>query len=328
MRLRLALFITLVLARGVVPAFAGQISGFTVTPDQLPEEVTKPIPLGISQNDFKVRLAESGKWTFGGDVLLAPAPDPVLKKTYTFVFDKLEIKDGARIITNGNNLVLIVNRLDIGNGSIVAFQDKDKVSAAGSNGAGSGEPGQPGARGVSGGTVSIHVIQQVNGFIDVDLTGQIGGPGGNGAKGSKGARGNDGSKGLSTLLDCRQGGGNGDDGRPGNPGGNAAPGGTGGDGGTLHIYTIGKDPLPVASYRFTGNGGAGGTKGLPGEGGDGGDGGQRGGGDGHCRGGDHDGGPGPRGRAGFMASDGPSGTKSAAIVEALNLEALLKVVTE
>jgi hypothetical protein len=310
------------------PASAARIAGLTVTPEQLPEEVTRPLPLGISEDDFKVRLAESGRWTFEGDLLLAPAPDPAVKKTYTFVFDLLEIKNGAHIITNGNNLVLIVNRLNIGNGSIIAFQAKDKVAAAGANGTSPGEPGQPGARGVGAGTVSIHVIQQLNGFLDVDLTGQAGGPGGSGAQGAAGAAGSEGTKGLSGLLDCRQGGGNGGNGGRGNPGGNAAPGGTGGDGGTLHVYTIGKDPLPAASYRLVAEAGPGGTKGAPGAGGAGGVGGRRGGGDGHCKGGEKDGDPGPVGPSGYVAQDGPSGTKGSAIVEALNLQALLKVVTQ
>jgi hypothetical protein len=320
------LWLFVALSAIAVPAQAGRIAGFTVTPGDLPQEVTQPIPLGMSQGDFKVRLAESGRWVFEGDILLAPAPDPAVRKTYTFVFDSVELRNGARIVTNGNNLVIIANKLNVGNGKIVAFQDKDKAAHAGQSGPGASEPGQPGERGIGAGTVSIHVIQQVNGFLDVDLSGQAGGAGGNGAKGARGARGADGSKGLSTLFDCRQGGGNGNPGGQGTPGGNAGNGGPGGDGGTLHIYTIGKDPLPNASYRLTAAGGAGGQKGSPGDGGDGGDGGHRGGGDGHCKGGDSDGAMGPAGPVGFAAKDSPKGIDGTAIVEAINLEAMLKVI--
>jgi hypothetical protein len=316
--------VVLTLITCAIPAYAGRIAGFTVTPTDLPTEVTAPIVAGTTENELKVRLAESGRWVFEGDILLAAAPDPALRKTYTFVFDTIELKNGARIITNGNNLVLIVNRLNIGNGKIIAFPEAFKTAAAGPSGVNPGEPGQLGQRGIGAGTVSIHVVDRVNGFLDVDLNGQAGGEGGNGAKGAKGATGADGSKGLSTLFDCRQGGGNGADGGAGAPGGNAGAGGGGGDGGTLHIYTIGSEPLPPAAFKLVAVGGPAGAKGTPGAGGDGGDGGRRGGGDGHCSGGERDGQTGPRGREGFAAGDVLKGIDGTAIVEAINLQTMLQ----
>lgn len=307
------------------PATSQQMEGINLEFNQLPGQITVPFPLDLDERAFRVRLKEGGTWSFSKQDVILGKPNPGENTVHFMALDSLELKDGARIVTNGNTLVIFVNTLNIGNGKIVAFTEP---KAGGGINASAGGAGGRGGRGDDGGIVAIHVIQRINGFLDVDLSGQVGGDGGTGGKGPKGERGGDGAGGKSTVFDCRSGGENGKNGSKGGRGGDGGSAGDGGSGGTLFLYNIGKNPISTASYQFKGTAGIPGEPGSPGAGGDGGDGGRRGGGDGHCKGGEKDGDRGPVGDPGALGSSGAAGAEGQAVVKALNLEALLESVAK
>lgn len=314
--------ILLLAALLAVGASAQTIDGDAAT--LLPDEIKTPFPAGLTAESFHVRLKEGGSWTWSGDVVFGK-PDSESNQQIFLAVDELNFAPGARLITNGNIVTIFVNTLNAGNGKILAFRETDRSAQAGTPGSGAGERGRDGAVGDSGGAVSIHVVRRINGQLTVDLSGQDGGQGGDGAVGPRGARGHDGARGKSTVFDCRAGGENGGDGGRGGAGGDAGDGGKGGDAGLLYLFNVGEHPTPEASYAFTSAGGAGGAAGSPGAGGPGGDGGRRGGGDGHCKGGDRDGDQGPQGPSGARGRDGQRGTPvPAPIVRNISLELALE----
>lgn len=300
------------------PASAQRIEGFALTYDQLPSKLREPIPLG--REDFDVRLAEGGRWEITGDVILAPASRQLNKK-FVLALDTLDLSKGGRIITNGHTLVIAVNTLKVGSGQIVAFTERDVP--AGADATTPGGHGERGASGASGGAVSIHVVQKLEGLLDVDLSGQNGGNGGAGAKGMIGSQGPDGRRGVSGEFDCKRGGENGKDGRRGRPGGRGGDGGSAGSGGVLFVYTIGQR-VSDAQYRFVSNPGKVGQGGAGGPGGDGGRGGRRGGGAGYCKGGKKDGARGPVGSEGPRGTAGEEGAPGIVVAEALSLQVLIE----
>ena len=284
-------------------------------------EIRADLPNQLTEPQFKARLAQGGTFSLsGGDLVLGPA-DYQNPKRFFMALDTLELKNGARIVTNGNLFVLFVNKLISEDGAIVTFRDDERRATTGAIDS-SGEPGIPGR------LVSIHVIQTLTGILHTDLGGQAGGTGGPGHNGADGTRGPKGENASWSFLpfppfcNCNHGGGGGGVGTPGLPGAKGGTGGNGGEGGILELYNIGNEPIPDASYTFAAAGGAGGDRGAAGRGGHGGQGGEGGNGGGCCGGGP----PGPDGPGG---SDGPSGDpgKKAAdgqkIVKNLKLEYLL-----
>ncbi len=310
---------------------AAEFSGLPVKYSMLPKEAVQPIPIEITTDQFKARLKAGGTIVFDGNEIILDPPDPTNKSTAFMAIDRLEHKNGAKIITNGNRLVLFANTIASENGQIVSFKDTNRTAAAGApaNSA-AGSSGNPGSPGLSGGLVSLHAIQGVEGRLTISLYGQNGGAGsegvagGQGPAGSRGADAQDGPGGWLTPGWCARGGQNGGQGGKGYAGGAAGAGGPGGEGGVFELINVGSSPLPAAAYKFEAPGGTGGPHGQPGGGGSGGPGGPGGNGSAWCKGGS--GGPqGPPGDTGGVPSTpSPKGINGKDIVKNLDLEVVIR----
>jgi hypothetical protein len=282
-------------------------------------EAKAPFPKEITAASLKTRLKAGGTTSLsGGDLILGP-PSFSDNATLFMALDTLELRNGARIVTNGNSLILFVNKLISEDGKVIAFKENERRAA---NGQSPGDFGQPG---VPGRLVSIHVIHDLSGILHVDLSGQGGGNGAKGATGPTGARGQKGSKAVKSDIppECKSGGGNGLPGYPGGKGGKGGAAGNGGAGGILELYNIGTKPIPAERYTFVASAGSPGAYGAGGQGGDGGEGGDGGDGDGLCNGGS----PGSKGPSGPSGDNGDPGQKpedGKAIVKNITLQALLK----
>lgn len=313
-------------------ASAAEYSGISVTYSMLPNEVVQPLSATITTDQFKARLKAGGTLILDGNELVIGPADPAHKSVVFMALDRLELKNGAQIVTNGNTLVLFVNSIASSNGEIRSFKQDSLTAAVGAPGRGAGAAGNPGQPGLSGGIVSLHVVQTLDGILKVRLPGQDGGGGGDGQKGATGSPGShgadaqDGPGGIFTPGWCERGGQDGGPGGRGFAGGAAGVGGPGGDGGTLELINVGAQPLPEASYLFVAQGGRGAAHGTRGEGGGGGDGGSGGSGSKWCGGGHG----GPRGPVGDVGSvpDHPSrdGADGHAIVKNLDLEVMVQAV--
>ena len=215
---------------------------------------------------------------------------------------RLELTNGARIVTNGNSLALNVSSIashnaDRGQPDIVSFEDGDLAPIPSEPGAG-GQAGRPGGR------VTIRSALDAGTPLRIDLHGQDGGSGNKGAKGVDGAPGVRGADGSDSLIECKRGGGDGGSGSAGQDGGPGGRGGDGGGGGTLSL--AGPIEKQLAQVAFTGHGGKPGKGGPGGDGGKGGPGGSGGSGSVYCRGG-HSGVAGQDGRGGAAGADGDNG---------------------
>lgn len=283
----------------------------------VPKEASAPLPAKMTTSAFAARLKEGGTFSLsGGDLVIAP-PDFAKDNTFFLAVDTLELKNGARIVTNGNTVVIFANHVLSEDGGIVAFRDDERRAANG----GQAEAGRPG---VPGRLTSVHVIRDLTGILHVDLSGQNGGNGGPGTPGKNGSPGTKGDGAVSAALpvppfcECKKGGGNGSPGGAGDTGSRGGDGGNGGSGGILELINIGTKPIPSTSLTFKadpgrpGVGGPGGAGGQGGPGGDGGDGGT-------CCNGGH---PGPQGATGQSGAPGNPGVlpnAGQAIVKNLDL---------
>jgi hypothetical protein len=215
-------------------------------------------------------------------------------RTVTLACHKLKLTNGARIVTNGNNLTLLALTMDFNNsGGIDSFLG-DTLKA------------QPGRRGSDGGRVEIYATDSVYGSLRVSLAGQSGGDGVQGAKGLPGSQGPPGGGAADgPVFNCLhpgEVGGKGSSGGAGFPGRNGVEGGDGGD-----FVLHGQAAKNYDSrFPFTAPPGPGGVGGNGGDGGDGGPGGIGGSGSKYCGGG-HAGDPGPQGPAGPKGEDGHAG---------------------
>ena len=213
----------------------------------------------------------------------------------TLAASKLSLVNGARIVTNGNNLSLIANEMDFnGSGGIDSFSNDTSKATTGN--------------GSDGGRVEVYATKKVYGSIRVSLPGQTGADGKPGGQGNPGAAGSRGDNGVDGLFDCRRGGtdgGQGGTGGQGLPGGDGTSGGIGGD-----LVLRGEAVKDQAShFSFQAPPGPGGAGGPGGPGGAGGPGGEGGSGSGHCGGG-HGGLNGLAGPAGPSGNNGPNGKSS------------------
>ena len=290
-------------------------TGMPLPVSAIANKVTEPLPAKMTAQNFQARLRAGGIVTLSGGDLTLGSPDYHNDHIVYMALDTLELKNGARIVTNGNTLVLFLNHLVSEDGSIVTF-------TTGNGTASGGGPGTAGEPGVPGRVAAVHVIQSVAGILHVDLSGQNGGPGGNGISGLTGQSGVKGDQSVSGMVDCSKGGGNGSPGAGGGVGGTGGDGGAGGAGGLLELYNVGATPIPAVSYTFIARPGSGGARGTGGPGGPGGKGGDGGDGSRFCNGGS----PGPNGATGQNGPDGrPGPTPNAgnAVVKNLDLEFIL-----
>lgn len=218
--------------------------------------------------------------------------------------NRLELKNGSKILLNGANLELVTGEIASDSRSgIVSFLEESRPPAIqGSN----GEPG------LNAGTLIIEGKINANDTLKISLNGQNGQEGGVGFPGPKGAKGRNGDNGADHLFDCARGGGDGGVGARGGNGGEGGNGGDGGDGGRLILRgDIVSQRMRILFEGKPGIGGKEGSGGSRGAGGDGGDGGRA---TFYCGGGRH-GAPGPMGdpgpdgkagkpgRAGFVTAD-------------------------
>lgn len=303
-----------------------EYQGIPINYDMLPDEVKAAIDRDVSQHDFSLRLRAGGTLTLNGSDLVIGEPS-YEKSTFAFLaFDKLDLKNGAKIITNGNTVAIFVNKLHSENCSIVSFGANDQRAKSGASGVAAGESGHPGAPGDSGGVVAIHVIEELRGILNVNLSGQGGGHGGNGVKGATGAegpRGGDAADSNWPFPGCKHSGSDGGRGYTGWPGGHGGDAGHGGHGGQFFLYNVGNSPIPRASYSFAAPAGTPGNPGIGGAGGDGGRGGPGGHGSTYCDGGSR--GPnGYQGVEGDYGAQGVAGATGTAIVKNLDLELVLR----
>jgi len=287
---------------------------------QAPQGVVLPFTMVAVQDrqapsrDLLVTLKANGTLEVDGVVLTMAPPKQATREPIFLLVDRLVLKKGACIVTNGNPLVIFTNWIDSEDGCIRSFLDKDAKGAPGTT----GMPGEPG---LNGGLVSIHVIHEIIGILHADLRGQDGGDGGGsnltGAAGMNGLKGNAPSSGV---FGCNQAGGNGTPGASGSIGGTGGDGGTGGSGGVLELFNVGPAPLPSTLFTFQAKAGVGGNPGAGGPGGPGGQGGPGGDGGGFCNGG-QPGQAGAQGPAGPTGHAGASGnTEGTLVVKNLDME--------
>jgi hypothetical protein len=277
---------------------------FVFPRDGLPPQILAPLRRDMKEPLQIRELARRGSLTLDGSTLtVGPVGANVV---LTIAVHTLTLQHGSRIVTNGNALTIQAVRI-VGGGSIVSFLPESQAPA-------SVPAGAPGISGHDGGTVYLDAIKGIDGNLEIDLSGQNGGPGGQGASGSAGPAGARGSDGVPGLFDCKSGGGNGSKGGTGSPG---QPGGVGGDGGNGGELVLSKSlfaptgqngppggPIPPDQIHFIANGGSPGLSGARGPRGPGGPGGQGGSGNGLCSGGS----PGPQGDPGPTGTDGHDGT--------------------
>lgn len=309
-----------------MPTFSGD--GVVVTKDMLPKAFSEVIPLGIKEEEFKLRLREGGRWELsdGAVHIIGTGPNFGANSYSFYALDELVLNNGT-IVTNGNTLVIFVNKLSSNNGKIVSFLPPHRKANRGVDGQSPGERARSGEPGDFGGFVSIHIIDNMEGTLEVDLSGQDGGDGGNGVQGIKGQRGQRGEDGVQGwgpfgIPFCQRGGQDGGPGGIGGAGGNGGDGGVGGHGGILQLINVGANPVSAANYRFTASGAPSGIGGQPASGGPGGDGGEGGSGTLSCGGG-HGGPIGPQGPSGVPGNQGAAGAPGRAIIKALPLELII-----
>lgn len=247
-------------------------------------------------------------------VAMFPTGLVTLDRATELTFRKLTLPDGAKVKTNGYDLILkIEDDLVIeGEALIYAFDARDHpsappkvskarngksfnsgpntegpgcrgsdcVGAAGDDGEG-GVTGAIGNDGFNAGTIVVEVDGTFSGGLTIRNDGGIGGPGGPGGEGGDGGTGQQGGRGDPGLIDCSSGPGWGGNGGSGGAGGNGGAGGRGGDGGIVILRGIEERGSGI---QVTVSGGQGGAGGVSGDGGNGGKPGFGGRGAGLCQG--------------------------------------------
>ncbi len=276
------------------PENVSTVYGQNIKPTDLPSELTNPVQDG-SADQVSQQLRQRNSLTLNGTTLTIGAPGE--GRTVTIACNTLRMSNGAKIITNGNHLVLMSMDARFGeNAGIVSFSPQT-VKAAG------------GVDGVNGGKVRIKALQNVSGGLRVSLPGQNGGDGGAGGQGPGGPPGNRGSNAVDGFGSCKSGGQDGTPGQQGGKGGPGQPGGKGGDGGELILEAMAATNAGVIGFEApAGQGGQGGGGGPGGPGGPGGEGGS---GSAFCGGGHGgpNGLPGPPGDPGSAGEKGKPGKR-------------------
>lgn len=246
-----------------------------------------------SESGVNASLASRDSLTLDGTTLIV---GPIgANRTVTLGAKSIKLINGARIITNGNQLTLVARTMEFNNsGGIDSFSGENAKAGTG-------------IAGSDGGRVEIYATKTVYGSLRMSLPGQGGGEGSAGAPGRQGAPGRRGDNGVDGFVDCHRGGTDGAQGGPGEPGGVGGTGAAGGNGGDLVLMGAAvKDYQSHFPYQApAGPGGPGGSGGPGGAGGPGGEGGS---GSGHCGGG-HGGPAGPAGQPGAAGPNGPAGQK-------------------
>jgi len=264
-----------------------------IGPQRIPSRMMDPLP-NVTGDALTQELRDRGSLTLDSSILTlgqVGAHVSILIACHT-----LRLQNGARIVTNGNALILQTAKLVFsGNSGIVSFAGDGKKAT-------NGGPGGPGFPGEHGGRIVLSALLGMEGAVKIFLPGQDGGNGGQGLPGDPGSVGNRGADAVKGFLDCRSGGQDGGQGGQGGPGKTGGDGGRGGDGGEL-LVSGNLLSNTRSAISFEAPGGLGGDGGQGGLGGAGGPGGQGGSGDGPCSGGH----PGPQGLPGRPGDGGHAG---------------------
>ena len=293
-----------------------EIEGTTSSPKDLPAESTQAPPNSSSSLPVHPRL-EWARWQPGIPPLVRSAAQQTMREFLQarrpLVFDKttfivpadesgtafflsaetIRMRRGARIITNGRRVEIRALHLVVDEGAILAFDPMQSPPASASDG----------KDGRGGGHLLLASLDDFQGRLAVNLSGQPGNPGTDGGKGKTGAGGRAGDRGQDGLFDCASGAGHGGKGQTGGPGDDGKAGGQGGNGGNLELGGVLTAAASQQRIEFVSKGGAGGPGGKGGAGGDGGPGGAGGASTSRCSGGN----AGPPGDEGPAGKPGPSG---------------------
>lgn len=294
---------------------------------------------GSAYSDCKLKIADIKQaWADVSDVVIegtleVKRTDPNTRSTAVFVANKLTMKDGAKIVTNGNVLLIFVNEfVSFNNASITAFEADNRTAKDGAPQTGvagviginglAGPPGNAGMNGESGGVVQIFAAQ-FSGPLAVDLSGQDGGNGSGGANGGNGLMGFKGEDASWGAFGCNHGGGGGGAGGTGGQGGIGGAAGQGGDGGVFGFFYVKSLSIdPPNNPKILVPGGKAGSPGQGGQGGVGGEGGLGGNGGGPCGGGPR----GAHGAAGTSLGPGAPGPISVGgSSQIINVNSLAKI---
>lgn len=259
----------------------------------LPQQFLAPLDTS-SEGNLNDKLSSLDSLTLDGTVL--SVADVGANRSVILAANTLKLLNGARIVTNGNQLSLVALKMEFNNsGGIDSFgEDSNKPATS--------------TKGADGGRVEIYATKTVYGSLRVSLPGQSGGIGATGGAGTIGRTGDRGSDGSDKAFGCGSGGGNGGTGGVGGKGENGTDGGQGGNGGDLVLQGAAvKDH--ESHFPYQASPGIGGSGGAGGQGGAGGPGGQGGSGSTYCKGGTAgtQGQGGPRGDPG---KNGPNGTSA------------------
>lgn len=262
--------------------------------DDLPGSALLPLTADQASPDYEAQLASRPKVILDGSTLVigsssAPA-------AASLAFSALELRGGARIITNGSNVSLSARSITSRDGQILSFDQNDLDPPT-------APPATAGVNGRTGGTLTLFGELSKDSKLTITLRGQNGGRGGSGRRGLVGAAGVPGTNAADHIFDCARGGGNGGPGRPGGDGERGAPGGNAGDGGTL--WLAGPIRAQQNQISFSAPPGHPGKGGPGGDGGEGGRGGPGGAGSVFCRAGM----PGPDGLSGKTGLPGENGSE-------------------
>lgn len=251
--------------------------------------LSSTLPERFAQSDggADAALVRAGELVIdGGRLLFDP---PMMGITTKLVAQRITLKNGAQLITNGGSVNLDVGSIHSENGAIVSFPDALLIASS---------PIFSAPTGRSARQVTLKVRGGISGRLKVDLSGEPGIKGAAGMPGNAGGPGAPGDNSTANAL-CTGGAGNGAPGRNGENGSPGRSGGQGGDGGDLLLLA---SASAAQAIDFTSNGGRGGDGGDGGPGGPGGAGGRGGSARFPCVG------DGANGPAGMPGSRGPAGT--------------------
>ncbi|MCD4751387.1 MAG: hypothetical protein K8R59_18625 [Thermoanaerobaculales bacterium] len=268
-----------------------------MTINDVAPEAKAPFDSTVSTETLVNELERRPDLTLDGEALVIGSIGE--GSVYALWFNKVTLKNGATILTNGNFVEINALVFDAFNDPKVrSFPTNDTTPPVAAN-------GQPGRDGASGGEFRLNVIRKFNGLLKIELVGQNGGRGGMGPQGARGDSGRRGRNGSDGLFDCRRGGENGGQGGDGRKGGTGGKGGTAGTGGRVILLGKAGSAFRAGSIVPIVPPGDFGVGGMGGDGGPGGPGGAGGSGSTWCRGGH----PGPAGNPGPKGDTGPIGAE-------------------
>ncbi len=271
--------------------------------EDLPASIEKRDLPGTSEADLRKMLSLQPSITLDHATLTVTARRVGTGRT--IAVKSLELRNGARIVTNGINLEIDALLISSDKGQILSFNGSTKAPAD------PAAPGNKGRPGLSAGTVVLNGKLRGDEVLVVSLSGQDGQKGGRGITGTRGAHGPRGSNAADHVFRCASEAGDGGAGTAGGKGGTGGNGGSGGNGGRLVLR--GDLASQRSQIEFTAPGGNGGGGGDRGNGGPGGLGGYGGSGSTYCRGGSvgPQGPTGPPGNLGTPGNNGQLGSVSA-----------------